>query len=104
MKFPVFSNYALSGLDSKVSAEMRSTGEGIAIADNLNEALKKAFHVTLKNKTGNVILVSSNDGLEDYHEVAAQSGSKLVLAARKCRTAFKGFKYNCLLQSRWTER
>ena len=32
VKFPVFSNYALSGLDSKVSAEMRSTGEGIAIA------------------------------------------------------------------------
>ena len=26
------------------------------------------------------ILVSSNDGLEDYHEVAVQSGMKLVLA------------------------
>ncbi len=89
VKFPVFSNYALSGLDSKVSAEMRSTGEGIAIADNLNEALKKAFHVTLKNKTGNVILVSSNDGLEDYHEVAAQSGSKLVLAEENVEPLLK---------------
>ena len=49
---PVFSNYALSGLDSKVSAEMRSTGEGIAIAANLNEALQKAFHVTLKEQNG----------------------------------------------------
>ncbi|WP_338472149.1 carbamoyl phosphate synthase large subunit [Niallia sp. XMNu-256] len=79
VKFPVFSNYALSGLDSKVSAEMRSTGEGISIADNLNEALNKAFHVSLKNKQGNVILVSTMEDLEPLKELAAQSGSKLVL-------------------------
>ena len=34
VKYPVFSNYALNGLDSKLSAEMRSTGEGIAIAES----------------------------------------------------------------------
>lgn len=80
VKFPVFSNYALNGLDSKVSAEMRSTGEGISIASNLNEALNKAFHVSLKNKQGNVILVSTMDDLEPLEELAAVSGSKLVLS------------------------
>ncbi len=78
VKYPVFSNYALNGLDSKVSAEMRSTGEGISIADNLNEALNKAFHVSLKNKQGNIILVSTMDGLQPLEALAAESGSKLV--------------------------
>ena len=43
---------------------MRSTGEGISIAESLNEALRKAFHVALKKKTGKSIVVSTNDGLE----------------------------------------
>lgn len=48
IKYPVYSNYALKGLDSKVGPEMRSTGEGIAIAMSTEEALKKVFHPTLK--------------------------------------------------------
>ncbi|KAB7667543.1 carbamoyl phosphate synthase large subunit [Bacillus sp. B1-b2] len=48
IKYPVYSNYALKGLDSKVGPEMRSTGEGIALAMSTEEALKKVFHPTLK--------------------------------------------------------
>ena len=54
VKYPVFSNYALKGLDSKLSPEMRSTGEGISIAESFEEALRKAFHVALKEKNGKV--------------------------------------------------
>ncbi|MED3572403.1 carbamoyl phosphate synthase large subunit [Cytobacillus praedii] len=44
VKYPVFSNYALKGLDAKVGPEMKSTGEGIALASTYEEALKKAFY------------------------------------------------------------
>ena len=80
VKYPVFSNYALKGLDSKLSPEMRSTGEGISIAATYEEALRKAFHVSLKQKTGHSILVSTLAELEQAEEDAAQAGVKLILA------------------------
>ena len=53
VKYPVFSTFALSGLDSKVGPEMKSTGEGIAIAATTSEALAKVFHAqNAKHKTG----------------------------------------------------
>lgn len=74
VKYPVFSQYALKGLDSKVGPEMKSTGEGIALAATYEEALRKAFEPVLKQsrKKGIVIadpvvlkelenLVSAND-------------------------------------------
>ncbi|WP_075981449.1 carbamoyl phosphate synthase large subunit [Bacillus massilinigeriensis] len=48
VKYPVFSNYALKGLDSKVGPEMKSTGEGICLGKTYNEALRKAFHSSMK--------------------------------------------------------
>ncbi|WP_285767591.1 carbamoyl phosphate synthase large subunit [Peribacillus sp. SI8-4] len=44
VKYPVFSTFALSGLDSKVGPEMKSTGEGIAVGKTVKEALAKVFH------------------------------------------------------------
>ncbi|MDQ0217542.1 carbamoyl phosphate synthase large subunit [Peribacillus cavernae] len=44
VKYPVFSTFALNGLDSKVGPEMKSTGEGIAIGEDTSEALTKVFH------------------------------------------------------------
>lgn len=79
VKYPVFSNYALKGLDSKVSPEMRSTGEGISIAATYEEALRKAFHVSLKRKTGRTIVVSTLDGLEVAEKLAQNVRVKLVL-------------------------
>jgi carbamoyl-phosphate synthase large subunit len=56
----VFSNYALKGLDSKVSPEMRSTGEGISLAMTYEEAMKKSFHTLLKDRpTGRVAVKPS---------------------------------------------
>ncbi|WNF35777.1 carbamoyl phosphate synthase large subunit [Bacillaceae bacterium IKA-2] len=43
VKAPVFSHTKLPGLDPKLAAEMKSTGELIAISDNLDEAFRKAF-------------------------------------------------------------
>ena len=52
VKYPVFSTFALSGLDSKVGPEMKSTGEGVAIAATIPEALAKVFHAQkAKHKT-----------------------------------------------------
>lgn len=55
VKYPVFSNYALNGLDSKVSAEMRSTGEGICLGGTVPEALRKSFHQVIK-PTGTIVM------------------------------------------------
>lgn len=79
VKYPVYSYYALNGLDSKVSPEMRSTGEGISIASNLKEALRKAFHVSLQKKNGNVIVVSTLAELENITNLAEQAGVTIVL-------------------------
>ena len=80
VKYPVFSNYALKGLDSKLSPEMRSTGEGISIAESFEEALRKAFHVALKEKNGKSIVVSTLDELESLKDLTVQAGITFVLA------------------------
>ncbi|WP_042349525.1 carbamoyl phosphate synthase large subunit [Bacillus massiliigorillae] len=49
VKYPVFSTFALSGLDSKLGPEMKSTGEGIAIGESKAEALAKAFEFLEKS-------------------------------------------------------
>ncbi len=61
IKYPVYSNYALKGLDSKVGPEMRSTGEGIALANTLEEGLKKVFHPTLKKVEYKQIVIKSDN-------------------------------------------
>jgi carbamoyl-phosphate synthase large subunit len=67
-KYPVFSNYALKGLDSKVSAEMRSTGEGICLGNTLEEALRKVFHSAIQTGVGGRIVVK--DDLDSFrHEL-----------------------------------
>lgn len=47
VKHPVFSNFALKGLDAKTGPQMISTGEGISIAKTAEEALFKSFHSLL---------------------------------------------------------
>ena len=65
VKYPVFSTFALSGLDSKLGPEMKSTGEGIAIGDTKAEALAKAFVFLEKSikMHGNEVFVSSSISL-----------------------------------------
>ncbi|MCM3274499.1 carbamoyl-phosphate synthase large subunit, partial [Paenibacillus elgii] len=70
----VYSNYALKGLDSKVGPEMRSTGEGIALASTVEKALKKVFHPTLKKmpKHEMKVVVKTTEDLEAIYKVAEQ--------------------------------
>ncbi|MFC4320674.1 carbamoyl phosphate synthase large subunit [Litchfieldia salsa] len=48
-KFPVFSSHKIGG-DPLVGPEMKSTGEGISIAETVEEAFIKVFHQYLEGK------------------------------------------------------
>ncbi|GAM15704.1 carbamoyl phosphate synthase large subunit [Mesobacillus selenatarsenatis] len=65
VKHPVFSNFALKGLDSKTGPQMISTGEGISIAPTLEEALNKSFHsISGKALQGAIAFADKNELLE----------------------------------------
>jgi carbamoyl-phosphate synthase large subunit len=74
VKHPVFSNFALKGLDARTGPQMISTGEGISIASTLEEALHKSFHsISGKAVQGDIAFADENDLLEagdfsaDFH-------------------------------------
>jgi carbamoyl-phosphate synthase large subunit len=69
LKYPVFSTHKLPGVDSLVGPEMKSTGEGISIANTLEEAAEKAFHpyVSRKGEANEIYL--DMDGLEETEEI-----------------------------------
>lgn len=78
VKYPVFSTFALSGLDSKVGPEMKSTGEGIAIGETVNEALTKVFHAQKANHTTGVYQSKSVQLSEDLLVQIKEAGLTLV--------------------------
>ncbi|WP_147533228.1 carbamoyl phosphate synthase large subunit [Bacillus marasmi] len=79
IKYPVFSNYALHGLDSKVGPEMKSTGEGISIAANFEEALAKWLHVNVKKSISGGKLVCGNvDDISELTQLAKQANIEIV--------------------------
>lgn len=51
IKFPVFSTNKLAGVDPLVGPEMKSTGEGIAIASTIEEAALKVFYSYLSARS-----------------------------------------------------
>jgi carbamoyl-phosphate synthase large subunit len=74
VKHPVFSNFALKGLDAKTGPQMISTGEGISIALTLEEALTKSFHsISGKAVHGEIAFADEKELLEagkqagDFH-------------------------------------
>lgn len=72
VKHPVFSNFALKGLDAKTGPQMISTGEGISIAASFEEALNKSFHsISGKAVRGSIAFADK----EDLLEVAKQPGT-----------------------------
>ncbi|PCD06407.1 carbamoyl phosphate synthase large subunit [Peribacillus simplex] len=77
VKYPVFSTFALSGLDSKVGPEMKSTGEGIAIGETVNEALTKVFHAQKANHTTGVYQSESVQLSEDLIVQIKEAGLTL---------------------------
>jgi carbamoyl-phosphate synthase large subunit len=65
VKFPVFSNYALKGLDSKVGPEMKSTGEAISLAPNFEAAIRKSFHAGLNDAKGKCVVIANSPETEE---------------------------------------
>jgi carbamoyl-phosphate synthase large subunit len=79
IKFPVFSNYALRGLDSKVGPEMKSTGEGISIAENYEEALAKWLHASTKRKIeGGKLIYHSLEDITEFLPLAKSANIEMV--------------------------
>lgn len=82
IKYPVFSNFALNGLDPKVGPEMKSTGEGICLAQNFEEALRKVFHPVLKDRTKkNRIICGNGEKLSELRPYAERLGIELKKAS-----------------------
>ncbi|MFE4129952.1 carbamoyl phosphate synthase large subunit [Peribacillus sp. YIM B13482] len=77
VKYPVFSTFALSGLDSKVGPEMKSTGEGIAIGVTVKEALTKVFHAQNANHNSGVYQSKSVKLGEDLLVQISEAGLTL---------------------------
>lgn len=80
VKYPVFSNYALNGLDSKVGPNMKSTGEGISIASNYEEAIRKAFHQGLRKMEKMKIIITDEIENSELTKLANESGIEVVLS------------------------
>lgn len=79
IKYPVFSNYALKGLDSKVGPEMKSTGEGISLAASYEEALGKWLHASLgKDIHGGKIVCSNLEDISDLMQLANQVNMEFI--------------------------
>ncbi|HKW69700.1 MAG TPA: carbamoyl-phosphate synthase large subunit, partial [Candidatus Dormibacteraeota bacterium] len=95
VKAPVFSMNKLPAVDSYLGPEMKSTGEAIGIARNVNEALRKAFaasgmHVDLGSAA--LLTIADADKPELFPIVSrlVQLGCKLVATdgtARALRAA-----------------
>ncbi|SFK41744.1 carbamoyl-phosphate synthase large subunit [Halobacillus dabanensis] len=43
VKYPVFSSYAMTEIDHKLGPNMKSTGEGMCVAETVEKALRKVF-------------------------------------------------------------
>jgi carbamoyl-phosphate synthase large subunit len=76
VKYPVFSNFALRGLDIKTGPQMMSTGEGISIGATVEEAMMK-YYSSLSNKQASNILLYTSADVEVVEEAAAY-GVELV--------------------------
>ncbi|MGZ9871262.1 carbamoyl phosphate synthase large subunit [Priestia endophytica] len=79
LKFPVFSTTKISGVDPHVGPEMKSTGEGVAIAATAEEAAYKVFKSYLEtHDKGTEIYVDSSDIPELLTQKAKEAGVKLI--------------------------
>ncbi len=63
VKYPVFSTHKIGG-DPLVGPEMKSTGEGISIADTVEEGFTKVFHSYLESKpAGKEIFIDVDESM-----------------------------------------
>jgi carbamoyl-phosphate synthase large subunit len=78
VKHPVFSNFALKGLDAKTGPQMISTGEGISIATSVQEALNKSFHSLSGKELSGCLAFADTDDLMDVSSQIQSSSLKLM--------------------------
>ncbi|ALC80714.1 MULTISPECIES: carbamoyl phosphate synthase large subunit [Bacillus] len=69
VKFPVFSSHAIQDIDLKLGPEMKATGEGMCVAENMESALKKIFANEWTNK-GSIYL----EGSSELKKLAEENG------------------------------
>ncbi len=80
VKYPVFSNYALKGLDSKVGPEMKSTGEGISLANSYEKAVRKSFHSSLKNLVSRKVVIAADMNLDEISPYLEKANAEAIFA------------------------
>jgi carbamoyl-phosphate synthase large subunit len=79
IKYPVFSNFALHGLDSMVGPEMKSTGEGISIASSYEEALAKWLHANMKKEIfGGKLVCGKEEDVSELLPLAEKANIQIV--------------------------
>ena len=81
VKYPIFSNYALKGLDIKVGPEMKSTGEGISLANSFDEAIRKAYHTNLKKSDKWQVVITDNLEQDVWSDLASKAGVEAIFSA-----------------------
>lgn len=74
VKHPVFSNFALKGLDAKTGPQMISTGEAISIGASLAEALNKSFHALAGGSKARKIAFTDKKDFVEFHSAVNDSG------------------------------
>ena len=74
VKVPVFSFQKLSGLDTQLGPEMKSTGEVLGIGKDLKEALYKGFIAAgfKMKKNGNIFISVKDSDKEEISEIAKE--------------------------------
>lgn len=76
LKYPVFSNFALKGLDQLTGPQMMSTGEGISLGTSTEEALTKYFTSFNVRTSGKKILFLEIDSF--LKQKAEATGVELI--------------------------
>ncbi|MGM0874597.1 MAG: carbamoyl phosphate synthase large subunit [Bacillota bacterium] len=74
VKYPVFSSHALHDVDITLGPEMKATGEGMCVGQNIQSVYRKIFYKDLQNVTS-VYFDSKN---EDAIQATKQSGLQAI--------------------------
>ena len=74
VKYPVFSSHALHDVDITLGPEMKATGEGMCVGQNLHSVYRKIFYKDLQNVTS----VYFDEINEEAIEAAKEAGLQVI--------------------------
>ncbi|WP_026561307.1 carbamoyl phosphate synthase large subunit [Bacillus sp. J37] len=72
VKYPVFSSHALHDVDITLGPEMKATGEGMCIGNNLEAVYRKIFTKDLENVRSVFFDVADNEAIKTAKEVGLE--------------------------------